>query len=775
MPTPTPAPTPGEGPPVAARPRVDWVGRGVRVLVLAGVGVTAALVLAPSGVDRFPGPEGLGKPAPFALKADRDYDLADPDATAHRRAEAAAAQAPVYDLDGGASDEAAARIHAAFEHMRGIEAEVRERAAPGREAHEVQRAWAERRDAFVSRLQVIPSDDDLAALAATRFSAAVEGALAALAHAGLDGLIVQDPQLLPSERDRGLVVRVFRDGAVQGERTLLDLGGVRSLEEARDEVTRQAAAYLAHEPPRVRAALVRLAVAMVRPTLVNNQAETDRRRAEAAAAVKPVVVAVKRGERIVADGERLERRHLVLIEGMRSGRRGEGLAGVRLGAGALVMVLCVVLWTFARRNLARFRPARRDAVLLGGLLSVTLALGAAGFAAMDALEARFQAFPAPSLHYLVPVAAGAMIAGQVLSAEVAMLFGLAAGLATGLVANASATFTLYATLTSVVAAGAFPGAQDRASPFRAAGTVGLVGAALAFAIAAADGWALPEAAISGLAALAGGVVLLPVAVLAALPFVERAFGYVTDGKLLELASLNHPALKELILQAPGTYHHSIRMGTLVEAAAGVVGANPLLAKVCAYYHDIGKIRNPAYFAENLRGENKHDGLAPSMSALIVKRHVTDGVELARQWKLPRPVADAIATHHGTRLVAYFWAQARAAGEGSRASTDEALFRYPGPKPQTREAALVLLADACEASAREVDRADEVSLRALVRRRIHEAFEEGQLDACDLTLRDLGLLGDALTRGLLSLQPAQAPEPRREPEERRPPVKLVGEP
>ncbi|MFT3915400.1 MAG: HDIG domain-containing protein [Anaeromyxobacteraceae bacterium] len=352
---------------------------------------------------------------------------------------------------------------------------------------------------------------------------------------------------------------------------------------------------------------------------------------------------------------------------------------------------------------------------------------------------------------------------------------MAAGLATGLVANASASFAVFATTTSVVAAGAFPGAQDRASPFRAAATVGLVGAAIAVATAAADGRALQEVAVAGITALAGGALLLPVAVLAALPLVERAFGYVTDGKLLELASLNHPALKELILQAPGTYHHSIRMGTLVEAAASAVGANPLLAKVCAYYHDIGKIRNPAYFAENLRGENKHDGLAPSMSALIVKRHVTDGLELARQWRLPRPVADAIAQHHGTRLVAYFWARARAGEGATRVAPDEPLFRYPGPRPQTREAALVLLADVCEASARELERADEPGLHALVRRRIQEAFEEGQLDACDLTLRDLGLIGDALARSLLALQPAQRAEPPREGGERPSPVKLVGEP
>jgi cyclic-di-AMP phosphodiesterase PgpH len=236
-----------------------------------------------------------------------------------------------------------------------------------------------------------------------------------------------------------------------------------------------------------------------------------------------------------------------------------------------------------------------------------------------------------------------------------------------------------------------------------------------------------------------------------LPIVEGVFGYVTDVKLLELANLNHPALKELIVQAPGTYHHSILMGSMVEAAAQAIGANPLLAKVSAYYHDLGKIRNPLYFAENQRGENRHDALAPSMSALIIKRHVTDGLELAQHWKLPGVVSDAIAQHHGCRHVGYFWAKSRIAGEAGSdapvATTDEAVYRYGGPKPQTREAALVMIADACEASARALAEPTAEAVAALVAKRINEVFSEGQLDDCELTLRDLNAIGGAMVRAL----------------------------
>ncbi len=202
--------------------------------------------------------------------------------------------------------------------------------------------------------------------------------------------------------------------------------------------------------------------------------------------------------------------------------------------------------------------------------------------------------------------------------------------------------------------------------------------------------------------------------------------------------------------------------------------------MCAYYHDLGKTRNPLYFAENQRGENRHDGLAPSMSALIVKRHITDGVELARQWRLPRVVQDGILQHHGTRFVGYFWAKAqKAAEEGAHgAAADEALFRYPGPKPQAREAALVMIADACEASARALENPSGEALRALVAKRINEVFSEGQLDDCELTLRDLNAIAGAMVRALEAIYHTRPEYPPRAPVDAaapRPHVQLLAKP
>ncbi|HSN92910.1 MAG TPA: HDIG domain-containing protein [Anaeromyxobacteraceae bacterium] len=762
---PTPQPT-REGR-LARLVRRDAGAHALSALLVATVSAAAGVLLVPGPAQRLPGPESLGMPAPATFKADRDYEIVDEEATARRRAEAAAAVPPVYQEDAGAAEDAAARIHAAF-------AAMREDDGRGGRGPLADRTDAERRDAFVSRLQLLVGPEDFAALQAARFSIPAERHLAALAAVGLSGGIVADRTLLPAGAESAFVIRSFRGGAPQGERLVRHREEVRDLDGARAEVVRAAAERLSQERPALRAALARLAAAAVRPTLFHDRAETERRAAEGAAAVKPAVVLVKRGEKIIGDGERVEKRHLVVFEGMRAQRRGEHLASVRFGGGALVGLVSLLLWLWAKRNLPRFRPARRDALLLAALLVGTIALGSLGLAVADALQERFPALPRGALHRLVPFAAGAIVVRLVLSAEVALLFALASGLAAGLLAGQSLGYALHALLTAVAAAGLGGAARERSGFFRAGAGVALVGVLVAVASGLHGGRGASDLLAQGLAAAVGGAVLLPVVTLGVLPLVEGAFGYVTDVKLLELANLNHPALKELIVQAPGTYHHSILMGSMAEAAAQAIGANPLLARVCAYYHDIGKIRNPHFYAENQRGGNPHDAIAAATSALVIKRHVTDGLEMARAWRLPEVVAEVIPQHHGTRLVGYFWAKAqRSPGEDPPRlpPPDESAFRYEGPKPRSREAALVMIADACEASARALDAPGADALRALVERRLNEILEEGQLDECELTLKELSAISAAMARALEAIYHTRPDYPARRPEHR-PPVHLV---
>jgi hypothetical protein len=219
-----------------------------------------------------------------------------------------------------------------------------------------------------------------------------------------------------------------------------------------------------------------------------------------------------------------------------------------------------------------------------------------------------------------------------------------------------------------------------------------------------------------------------------------SFGYTTDIKLLELGNLDQPLLRELMVQSPGTYHHSVIISNMVEATAKAIQANPLLAKVSAYYHDIGKIRKPLYFIENQQGyENKHEKLAPSMSSLILISHAKDGVELAKEHKLGREITDIIQQHHGTSLISYFYhkAQERALSKsGKMVDIKEEDFRYPGPKPQTKEAGLVMLADMIEAASRSLADPTPSRIQGMVQKIINKVFSDGQLDECELTLKDL---------------------------------------
>jgi putative nucleotidyltransferase with HDIG domain len=237
----------------------------------------------------------------------------------------------------------------------------------------------------------------------------------------------------------------------------------------------------------------------------------------------------------------------------------------------------------------------------------------------------------------------------------------------------------------------------------------------------------------------------------ALPLVERCFGIVTDVSLLELADGSHPLLQELVTRAPGTYTHCMAVATLAEAAAEAIDANPLLARVGSYFHDVGKMLKPHYFIENQTGENRHNELEPALSTLIIIGHVKDGVALAQKYRLPRPIVGFIREHHGTTLVEYFYREAMRLQESSGHSCLELepSFRYAGPKPQTRESGLLLLADAVESASRALTEPTPGSLQKLVHDLLMKRLLDGQFEESGLTLTELHLIEESLTKSLIA--------------------------
>jgi putative nucleotidyltransferase with HDIG domain len=237
-----------------------------------------------------------------------------------------------------------------------------------------------------------------------------------------------------------------------------------------------------------------------------------------------------------------------------------------------------------------------------------------------------------------------------------------------------------------------------------------------------------------------------------LPFIERSFGVLTDLSLLEVGDAAHPLLQELVRRAPGTYNHSINVASLAEAAAEAIGARGLLVRVGAYFHDVGKMLKPAYFVENQDAENRHESLVPAMSTLIIVAHVKEGVELARQYSLPQPIIDLIAEHHGTTLVEYFYRRAteRSQADPDAGEVDEQAYRYPGPKPATRESAVLMLADAAESASRSLTEPTPARLAGLVHDIAMKRLLDGQFDECGLTLEELALIEESLVKSLTAV-------------------------
>jgi putative nucleotidyltransferase with HDIG domain len=356
-----------------------------------------------------------------------------------------------------------------------------------------------------------------------------------------------------------------------------------------------------------------------------------------------------------------------------------------------------------------------------------------------------------SLAFFLPVTAAVLLIQSVLGLHFGLMSSLFGAVLLGMyLPMPEISFCLVLT-TSLVACTSFMQVRSRAAYLKAALNIALIAAPFAIiSIVQYPPLGIVDASARILGCLVGGC-LSAFLVVGITPVVEYLGGYASDMRLIEMATLDHPLLKELSVQAPGTWNHSMVIGMMVESAADAIGANPVVCRVGAYFHDIGKMKKPLYFVENQDpGDNRHDKLSPSMSALIIRSHVKDGVELARKHKLPRVIEDLIPQHHGTSTIEYFYEKARKEAEdlGKDVDTvDRSLYSYPGPRPQTREAGLLMLADGIEAAARTLSDPSFDRIQGMVQKMINKVFSSGELNECELTLRDLHLIAKCFTRVL----------------------------
>ena len=503
-------------------------------------------------------------------------------------------------------------------------------------------------------------------------------------------------------------------------------------------------------------AFVAATAPFIQPSVIYDGAATENARRMAAEGVPPVAITLKRGQKIADQGDVITPEVASRIAAISSYTSSTRKTSRFFGLLALISALYWAAWKFIEHRgvVPRLALSQERTFALLGFIVLTQTIMMAVFFRLAEFTAS-QNIKAPLSDptiwsFAVPFAFGSLLMTLLADRRTAIFTGLFSALLAGLLAPRGLEFAIYAAIASSVAVYGIGAYRTRSTITIAGAMVGVASAMTAVALIAymQQPFVLNTVLLAIACGLAGGIVTAAVTAVF-MPICESLFGILTDVKLLELSNADLPALGQLALRAPGTNQHSHAVGQLAEDACRVVGGNALLARIGALYHDIGKTAAPEHFVENQLGKNPHDRLKPAQSAKIIISHVTYGVKLAKEMGLPQRIIDFIPQHHGTRTLHYFLKKAQAeAREADDISEND--FRYPGPKPQFREAAIMMIADSCEAAARSLAEPNPENIRFIVTKIIDAIVSDDQLDECDLTLRELTQIREAMIRSLIAI-------------------------
>jgi len=684
----------------------------------------------PSFRDARPVP---GSVAPRDVVAPRDLIVPDPDATARRRTEAAAEVLPVYEWDSAAPGRFEQQLRDSFSRARPEAQRAKRRGVMTQEL----------RDAFTLPI----GDEALSALARQGFGEELENRFAAIGLELYRAGIVDHRDLAPEARTRGIVAR---DAATGRESRRADAGSIEYGNETRSAV----AARLAESPftTRERAEVAAFLAAILRPNLTYDPAQTASRRESASRSVESVFTRIPQGKAIVRRGDEITSRTAQWITAVQASASDPSSWIKMTGVFVLQVLAVAAFWLDARRQRRR-RRERSTGVVFGSVIATGILFALVtrgGFAIAQAISPNLEA-ASGAVNYAIPFAAGPIVVSLVAGMGPALLVALVHAVGAGVLMGLSFPYAVFAVVGSLAGIYGLGKLRSRSVLLAMGGVVAfgnLVAiSAIHFLSAGPWGW---EFLWDSLAGIAGGLAVAMVVGLF-LPVFEHLFSVVTDIRLLELSNQNLPLLRTLALEAPGTYQHSLMLGHLSEAAAEAIGADALLARVSGYYHDIGKTKMPDYFIENqVKGFNRHDRLEPSMSALIIAAHVKEGVEMANKARLPEPIVTAIREHHGTKLIRYFYQKAVTKADPAQGVVQETDYRYPGPKPSTRILGILMIADAVEAASRTLIEPTPAKIRAMIQTIVDDCLRDGQFDDCDLTMRDLAIIVEALERSVATM-------------------------
>ncbi len=701
------------------KPKHLPVDISLRSIIAAGACIALVSVIY-IGKTPYGGQPQAGKVADRDIYAPMDFSFnagVDEEKTSDMKNKAAMSVKDVYDIDPSVKDNAAQDIKALFSA-----------------ANELRTAENISADEKLSRARPANkfglSDGDLKVLLQSQDTAKSEPVLLKQADGMLSQAIIS-PEEKESLKKQGKGFIKVRDIAGKTEAD----ADVKSLKTPQD-ITAPQFNDTEIADNKLRAVLKTIASGIVSANLKPNLVETSTRREKAISSIPPQekMIEVLQGELIVKRGEKVTPFHIAKFETIRAMSVSEKKFALSiLGICLVVIVLVMIPGMYFKYYEPAIWSNNRHLALIALIVVVITAIGKA-----------ISLSEAPP--YLVPVSIAPILVGLLLGVRPAILVALVSCFLAGLVVGERFDSSLIFLSGSVIGIYTVRSVRNRSELFKAGVVVGVVNAFCAIGLGILNNLEsdviFKDAAMYLMNGLAVGIIIV-----GTLHLFESMFRITTNISLLELADPNKPLLKELILKAPGTYHHSLIVGNLAESACDAIGANGLLARVGSYYHDIGKVEKSEYFAENqMVSESQHDKLAPTMSSLIIINHVKDGLDKAKKAGLNSSLMDFIEQHHGTGLIYYFYQRALESVE-DLAKLEEEGFRYPGPKPQTKETAIVHLADSVEAASRTLQNPTPSNLEELVRRIINNKFIDGQLDECDLTLKDLNTIAATFTKVL----------------------------
>ncbi len=707
-----------------------------------------SVILAPD-IHFFAPKYSIGMISPADIKADRDFLVEDLESTIQKKNDATKDVKTVYDFDGNVAvkikDKLTRSFNAINEFRRNLPNEVQQEINES-DLEEEQKA----KKLLEQNLGFSLTTEEFRLLIDYKNPGKLQHKLNRLIFSFYENHNLTNAVFIKREKEKGIVLRNLE---TQTEEEMKDINDVLNMKDIDALLEKRVNAVFSSEYGGTRRVILSLCKKLIEPNLTFNKEATEKKKALAMEDVRPVFFQVQRGEMIVREGEKINPLELEKLNAFYKVTGDNKFPGISVVVGIFctTLFLCLVLYFWRTRNwLKKTRVSNADLLAFGLIVVLQIIFVKIGIFMSSAVNRAFPFISVEACYFAIPFAMGSMIIAILINRNVALIMAVLTSFLVGFLYDEKMIFPLYSFLGSVAASHHIVKSRHRTALLKVGILLGVVNMASILCLNLISGnffhdliWRLATGFFGG--------ILTGVFVAGVSPIFESVFGFMTDIKLLELANLNQPIFQRMIIEAPGTYHHSIVVASLVEAASEAIGANSMLAKVASYYHDIGKLKKPQYFIENQpKNENKHEKLSPKMSGLIIISHVKDGCELAAEAKLGRQIIDIIRQSHGTSIVSFFYDKAKKDKDESIRSLSESDFRYHGPKPQTKEAGLVMLGDVVEASSRTLTNPTPARIRSLVRERIERVYTDGQLDDCELTLQNLSTIAETFTRILTGI-------------------------